>query len=98
MKVKSRATKDIPVTSVSKSDPPECMSEQIPEGDGAFKQIVEASLNGIYQVDIAGRFVYLNDALAGLLGYKRKELLGKLYSILLSPQTLCRIEPLVAKV
>ena len=42
-----------------------------------FQSIVENSLAGIFTIDHAYRFVYVNDELCRILGYSRKNLLGK---------------------
>jgi len=42
-----------------------------------YETIVEAVRDGIYTVDDEGRFIYVNEAYAELLGYDREELLGE---------------------
>ena len=41
-----------------------------------LKSVVETSLDGICQVDAEGRFLFVSDSLAALLGYRPEELIG----------------------
>ena len=63
-----------------------------------YRAIVETSLDGIYQVDRSGRFMFINESFANLLGYEREELVGKHFADLLSGGTLPRIAGMVEDV
>jgi len=63
-----------------------------------YREIVETSLDGIYQVDKSGKFIFINDSFASLFGYKRAELVSKHFADLLSRETLPRIAQMVEEV
>jgi PAS domain S-box-containing protein len=63
-----------------------------------YREIVETSLDGIYQVDKSGRFKFVNESFAKLLGYEREEVVGKHFGDLLSEETLPRIAQMVEEV
>lgn len=60
-----------------------------------YKAIVEASLDGIYQVDTTGKFIYLNSSFGAMLGYKVEDLLGRHVAILLSREALPEVMKMV---
>jgi PAS domain S-box-containing protein len=63
-----------------------------------YRAIVETSLDGIYQVDRSGRFMFINESFANMSGYVREELVGKHFADLLSEGTLPRIAGMVEDV
>lgn len=63
-----------------------------------YKAIVETSLDGVYQVDRSGAFMYINESFASLFGYKKEELMGRPFARLLSKEDLPRIEQMVEEV
>jgi PAS domain S-box-containing protein len=50
--------------------------DALQESEGNFRSLVENSLAGIFAVDDAYHFAYVNDELCRLLGYPREELIG----------------------
>ncbi|MGB3128103.1 MAG: PAS domain-containing protein, partial [Dehalococcoidia bacterium] len=64
----------------------------------AFKTIVDTSLEGIYQVDNSGKFIFVNESFASLFGYGREELLGNHFADMLSAETLPKVERMVQEV
>lgn len=72
--------------------------EDLQQSQERYKTIVETSLDGIYQVDTSGNFIFINESFANLFGYKRDELLGKHFSCLLSSETLAKVEAMVREV
>ena len=42
-----------------------------------FRLLTETALEGIYQLDSSGNFIFVNDAFTEILGYTREDLLGK---------------------
>ena len=60
-----------------------------------FRAIVEASLDGIYQVNTSGKFIYMNESFAAILGYKPEDLLGKPVAAILSREALPKVMAMV---
>jgi PAS domain S-box-containing protein len=61
-----------------------------------YKLIVESCNDGIYQVDKSGYFIFVNNAFTEFFGYKREDLLGTHFSVLLSNETsLPRVKKMV---
>jgi two-component system sensor histidine kinase/response regulator len=54
------------------------------ESEKRFHDIVNASADWVWEVDAAGRYIYVSDSVTALLGYAPEELLGK------TPSTSCR--------
>ncbi|MHA2390769.1 MAG: PAS domain S-box protein [Promethearchaeota archaeon] len=46
-----------------------------------YQSIISNIKEGYYEVDLKGKFTFVNDALCGFLGYSRDELLGKSYNL-----------------
>ncbi|MFO7834999.1 MAG: PAS domain S-box protein [Halohasta sp.] len=57
-----------------------------------YEGILETVSDGVYALDPAGRFTYVNRGLADLTGYSRSELLGSHVSIFKSDRTVDRAE------
>jgi two-component system NtrC family sensor kinase len=60
-----------------------------------YRAIVEASIDGIYQVDTSGKFIYMNESFAAILGYKPGDLLGKPVAFILSSEALPKVMAMV---
>ena len=74
------------------------MGADMAETEDKYRAIVETSLDGIYQVDRSGRFMFINESFANMFGYEREELVGKHFADLLSGETLPRIARMVEDV
>jgi PAS domain S-box-containing protein len=74
------------------------MEVDMAETEDNYKAIVETSLDGIYQVDRSGRFMFTNETFANMFGYEREELVGKHFADLLSRETLPSIAQMVEEV
>jgi two-component system cell cycle sensor histidine kinase/response regulator CckA len=46
------------------------------ESEEKYRTILETIEEGYYEVDLAGRFTFVNDSLCNILGYPRKKLMG----------------------
>ncbi|WP_253736447.1 PAS domain S-box protein [Halohasta salina] len=57
-----------------------------------YEGILETVSDGVYALDPAGRFTYVNRGLADLTGYSRSELLGSHVSVFKSDRTVARAE------
>lgn len=53
-------------------------TRQLTESEARYRQLVESPLVGIWQADVEGRFVYINQRLAQMSGYAPEEVIGKL--------------------
>ena len=62
-----------------------------------YEGILETVSDGVYALDPAGQFTYVNRGLADLTGYSRSELLGSHVSIFKSDQTVARAERALRK-
>jgi PAS domain S-box-containing protein len=50
--------------------------ETLRQGEERYRTILESIEDGYYEVDLAGNFVFFNDAMCSILGYAREELMG----------------------
>jgi PAS domain S-box-containing protein len=53
-----------------------------------YKSITETALEGIYQVDSAGNFIFVNDPYTRIVGYQKDELIGKHYTIIIPEESI----------
>lgn len=67
-----------------------------PDSD-LFRRLVESASDGLYSLDAMGRVVYLNDALADMLGYSQAELFGVHASTVMADGELQRGQQLIQK-
>ncbi|MBN1243363.1 MAG: PAS domain S-box protein [Spirochaetales bacterium] len=54
-------------------------------GGSRYENLVRALPDLVYELDVEGRFVFVNEAI-GLLGYRKEDLVGKHFSVLLHEQ------------
>ncbi len=52
------------------------MEIELKRQEESLRRVLETSNLGYFEVDIAGNFLYVNDALAKMFGYPKKELIG----------------------
>ncbi|MGB9700615.1 MAG: PAS domain S-box protein [Thermodesulfobacteriota bacterium] len=50
--------------------------EALRQGEEKYRAIVEGMEEGYYEVDLAGNFTFVNEALARMVGYHKEELIG----------------------
>ena len=74
------------------------LEELLKESEDRYRDIVENSLEGIYQVDTSGKFLFVNESFARTFGYKREELIGKHFSSMLDAETTSRVAKMVEDV
>jgi PAS domain S-box-containing protein len=53
--------------------------EALKRSEERYRTILEEMEEGYYEVDIGGNFTFVNDAMCGMLGYSRDELIGMNY-------------------
>ena len=46
------------------------------ESEERFRTIIETTPDGYYEVDLGGRFTFINDSMCGILGYSLEEITG----------------------
>jgi PAS domain S-box-containing protein len=56
------------------------VEENLRESEAKYRAILEGVQDGYYEVDIEGKFLYVNDAVCRFLGYSRHQLIGMTYS------------------
>jgi len=52
------------------------MEEALRQSEERYRTIIEQMEDGYFEMDLAGRFIFMNDAECRKLGYRREELLG----------------------
>ncbi|MCF8110252.1 MAG: PAS domain S-box protein [Desulfobacteraceae bacterium] len=52
------------------------MEEALRKSEERYRTILEAIEDGYFEVDLAGNFIFFNDAMCKILGYTREELMG----------------------
>ncbi len=62
-----------------------------PARSDALQSLVNLAPDGIFVADVDGKYTFVNDAGCGLLGYARKELIGKTISDLIHPAEEARL-------
>jgi PAS domain S-box-containing protein len=58
------------------------------QSEKKFKDIIENSKEGYFELDLEGKFTFVNQALCNSLGYTSEELLGMSYKNLMDEQTI----------
>lgn len=64
----------------------EATLSQLVASEAKYRQIVEHSHDGIWQIDAEGRLVFVNRRLAAMLGYAAEEMLGRPFTDFLPPE------------
>jgi PAS domain S-box-containing protein len=68
--------------------------EALSKSEAKYRSLVEYTQVGIAAIDLYGRFNFVNEALARMIGYSRDKLLGKYFIGYLHPEDVTRIERL----
>src|SRR4030042_94571 len=53
--------------------------EGLRQSEERYRTVLDEMEEGYYEVDVAGNFTFVNDAMSRILGYSRHELIGKNY-------------------
>lgn len=61
--------------------------KRAPRWDIDYRDLVEGAGDGIYALDLQGRFVYYNASFGRTLGYTQQDLLGKHFRVMLTPES-----------
>jgi len=67
------------------------MEEQIRQSEEKYRTILENMEEGYYEVDLEGRFTFFNDAMCGITGFSKDELMGMGYREDTAPEAVKRI-------
>jgi PAS domain S-box-containing protein len=62
------------------------MEKALRKSEERYRSILEEMEEPYYEMDLAGRFIFFNDALCRRLGYSRKELMGMHYKVYTPPE------------
>jgi len=65
--------------------------ESLTKSEERFRTIIETMEDGYYEVDLAGRFTFFNEAMRGILGFSANELIGMSNLEYTSPETSKRL-------
>jgi PAS domain S-box-containing protein len=74
------------------------MEGQLRGSEARYRNILETVEEGYYELDISGKFIFLNDSLCRILGYPRNELLGCNYSRCTDKETADHVYRILNKV
>jgi PAS domain S-box-containing protein len=72
--------------------------EKLERADEFRSKVMESAIFGVGALDLEGKFTLVNAQFESLMGYAPNELLGKPYSILLSPQNDAELRPMFRQV
>ncbi|NQT73480.1 MAG: PAS domain S-box protein [Chloroflexi bacterium] len=61
---------------------------QLQDSEAQYRSIAETVIEGIYQVDAFGSYVFVNEAYARIMGYETEELLGKHYHMVIPKESI----------
>ena len=61
---------------------------QLKDSEAQYRSIAETVIEGIYQVDAFGIYVFVNEAYARIMGYETEELLGKHYHMVIPEESI----------
>ncbi len=67
------------------------------ESEAKYRSIAETAVEGIYQVDSDGKFIFVNKPYTKILGYKKKELLGQHYNIIIPDESITAADEITRK-
>ena len=67
------------------------MHERVRESEEKYRTILESIEEGYYEVDLAGNFTFLNDAMCRIRGFSRDELMGMSNREYMNPETAKRV-------
>ncbi|OZG70566.1 two-component system response regulator [Hahella sp. CCB-MM4] len=68
------------------------MHERLQKSSVLHRYIVNSSPDIVFMLDREGRFTFVNNKAEALLGYKRKDLVGKHFRMVLDPSELARLK------
>ena len=65
----------------------QAVEEALRESEEKYRSIIETTQDGYYEVDTAGKMTFFNEAMCGILGYSRTELIEMNKRIPLDPES-----------
>lgn len=65
--------------------------KQIQQSEARYRRTLESIDEGYYEVDLSGRFTFINSSMCRILGYTKTELIGLTYRDYTTPDTADRI-------
>jgi diguanylate cyclase len=68
------------------------LRRQLERSESLHRFMIESSPDLIFIVDKAGNFVFVNDRAEDLLGYRKDELIGEHYAVVMDPDSIVRAE------
>ncbi|MFH1941478.1 MAG: PAS domain S-box protein [bacterium] len=67
------------------------IDQKLKESEAKYRSLVENTSVGITAIDIAGNFVFVNQKMCDMIGYKEEEMFGRNYASFLHPDDTSRI-------
>ncbi|MCX6000953.1 MAG: PAS domain S-box protein [Chloroflexi bacterium] len=63
----------------------QALEEALSQSEERYRTILEEMYEAYYEVDLAGNFTFVNDAVCANLGYARDEIIGQSYGLMVPP-------------
>ena len=73
-------------------------TSELKASEEKYRSTLENIEEGVYEVDLAGRFTFINDAIARMFGYSREELMGMHYRRYVIPDDVEHVQTSFAQV
>ena len=67
------------------------MTEALRQSEEKYRNILEGMEESYYEVDLAGNYIFFNNALCRQLGYSREELIGMNYRVYIPPDDVNKV-------
>jgi PAS domain S-box-containing protein len=64
------------------------MEEALRQSEERYRTVLEQMEEAYYELDLAGNFTFVNDAMCRQLGYSREELIGMHYQVITPPENI----------
>jgi PAS domain S-box-containing protein len=61
------------------------IEDEVATSEAKYRSLVETASAGVVTIDLKGEFVFVNEALCGMVGYSQKELIGSNFADFLYP-------------
>jgi PAS domain S-box-containing protein len=73
------------------------IQDEVATSEAKYRSLVETASAGVVTIDLKGEFVFVNEALCGMVGYSQKELIGSNFADFLYPDDGAQLPDLFAE-